>query len=303
MLFEINHLTRFNYDRPVVLEPLLVRLHPRSDIFQRQVSFQMVVDPAPGGTSELMDVEGNVVTLLWFVGSAALLSVRTTCMVETLKPNPFDYVILDPDALAVPMVYQEPEYRALQRYLQPDGDPTVAGFASDVLRCGSGGATAFLGELCCRIAGTISQENRLAGDAMPAGETLGRGSGACRDLAVLFVEACRAVGIAARFVTGYELGAPEGERQLHAWAEVYLSGAGWRGYDPSQGLAVADGHVALAAGPGPAQAAPTAGTFRGTGVVSSLETVISLRVPMFGSTYLGGPQVVPGRPAVMRRPG
>jgi transglutaminase-like putative cysteine protease len=301
MLFEVTHLTRYVYDRPVVLEPLIVRLRPRSDLFQRQISFELVVDPPPGGSSEMMDVEGNVVTQLWFIGSSSMLDLRTTCTVETLKPNPFDYVVLDPEALAVPAVYSEGDRRALERYLEPPADPAVGAFAAEALKAGSGGATAFLGELCSRVASSITQENRAAGDPMPAGETLARGSGACRDLAVLFIEACRSVGIAARFVTGYELGDPEGDRDLHAWAEVYLNGAGWRGYDPSQGLAVADRHVAVAAGPGPLAAAPTSGTFRGTDVAATLETVINLRVPTFGSTY-GLPQDRASYQAAARKP-
>ena len=88
-----------------------------------------------------------------------------------------------------------------------------------------------------------------------------------------------ATRIAARFVTGYEMGdRGSEERELHAWAEVYVSGAGWRGYDPSQGLAVADRHVAVASGAAPPEAAPTSGTFRGGGVISTLEAVVTIRV-------------------------
>lgn len=282
MFFEVSHLTRFHYERDVVLEPLTIRLRPRSDLFQRLVSFGLAADPAPEGCSDMMDVEGNAVSQLWFMGTSASLSLRTTCTVETLRPNPFDYVVLDPEALRVPMVYTASDRGALQRYLAPPEEPAVSAFAAQVLEAGSGGATAFLGELAALIASSFTQEVRRTGDPRPAAETLASGTGACRDLAVLFIEACRSAGIAARFVTGYDLGDPEGEQELHAWAEVYLNGAGWRGYDPSQGLAVADRHVAVAAGVGPAEAAPTVGTFRGTGVASSLETMISLRAPTFG---------------------
>ena len=76
--------------------------------------------------------------------------------------------------------------------------------------------------------------------------------GSCRDLAVLFCAACRALGLAARFVSGYERDASLQENgDLHAWAEVYLEGAGWRGYDPSRALAVAASHVAVAASSDP----------------------------------------------------
>src|ERR1700760_3540180 len=148
MLFEIAHLTRFTYDRPVLLEPLTVRLRPRSDIFQRLISFDLTVEPAPEGTSQMMDVEGNGLTQVWFLGMSRSLTLRTAAMVETLRPNPYDYIVLDPESLRAPTPRPPP----------PPAAPP------------------------------------------PAGETPARGSGACRDLAVLFVDACRSVGIAARFV-------------------------------------------------------------------------------------------------------
>ena len=284
MRFEVSHLTRYSYERPVLLEPLIVRLRPRSDIFQRLVSFDLAVDPQPEGMSEMVDAEGNALSQVWFIGVASMLALRTTFAVETLHPNPFDYIVLDPDSLRVPMTYDVADRRALAHYLEPPGDPEVQAFAKDVLAANAGGATSFLGELCQRIS-SMTQEVRPTGDSMPAGQTLALRRGACRDMAVLFIEACRAVGIAARFVTGYEMGDPGGnERDLHAWAEVYLNGAGWRGYDPSQGLAVADRHVAVAAAAGPAEAAPTLGTFRGTNVASTMETMITVKVPTYAES-------------------
>lgn len=296
MLFEVWHLTRFTYDRSVVLEPMAVRLRPRSDLFQRLVSFEMEVDPRPQGTSDLADAEGNAVSQVWFAGSARALAIRTRFTVETLRPNPFDYIVLDPESLRMPMAYSGGDRRVLARYREAPADTAVREFAAAVqASAGAGGATSFLGELCSRICTGIAQEVRPVGDAMAAGEPLARRSGACRGLAVLFVDGCRSAGIAARFVTGYEMGEADGDRDLHAWAEVYVNGAGWRGYDPSQGLAVADRHVSVAVGPGPAGAAPTQGTFRGTGATSSLETVITLRVP----TYAPSPyQAAASRPAV-----
>jgi len=296
VLFEISHLTRFVYDAPVILEPLTVQLRPRSDLFQRLISFELAVDPVPEGASDLMDAEGNAATQLWFLGSWPMLSLRTTSLVETLHPNPFDYVVLDPQALAMPPVYRDSTRRALDRYLKlPSGwaSPTVAAFAEAAVEAAGGGATAFLAGLCARIASVIASEFRPEGDPRSGAETLALGRGACRDQAVLFIEACRYAGLAARFVTGYELSAPAGptdpssEHELHAWAEVYLEGAGWRGYDPSQGLAVADRHVAVAAAADPGGAAPTWGTYRGAGVGSTLETTISVRLP--GGAVSPGP--------------
>lgn len=123
----------------------------------------------------------------------------------------------------------------------------------------------------------FQQVVRLTGEPLPPGKTLRRKEGACRDLAVLFIDLCRSLGIAARFVSGYKYdpGAKD-SFELHAWAEVFLPGAGWRGYDPSLGLAVADTHVALASGPGAAEAAAVTGTYRGSEVLSNLTYKVNI---------------------------
>jgi transglutaminase-like putative cysteine protease len=108
--------------------------------------------------------------------------------------------------------------------------------------------------------------------------TLREHDGTCRDLTVLFCAACRSAGIAARFVSGYECeAATQDSADMHAWAEVYLPGGGWRGYDPSQGLAVSTSHVAVAAAANPAMAASVSGIYRGA-VRSRMQFAIAMQV-------------------------
>ena len=105
--------------------------------------------------------------------------------------------------------------------------------------------------------------------------------GACRDLAVLFVDCCRAEGIAARFVSGYQKGNLLSERRdLHAWPEVYLPGAGWRGFDPPppHGEAVSDVHVTMAAAAHSRDTMPVSGVFSGDGANSTLEYTVEIQV-------------------------
>ena len=139
--------------------------------------------------------------------------------------------------------------------------------------------TAFLMQLADRIHHDFQHVGRFEGEPMAPEETLAGRSGACRDTAMLFVAACRSQGLAARFVSGYSIHHPPEvtEHELHAWAEVYLPGAGWRGYDPSLGLAVADGHMVLATAPDHRLAAPVTGTYRGTGVTSTMTYALSVR--------------------------
>ncbi len=102
------------------------------------------------------------------------------------------------------------------------------------------------------------------GCSVPA-RTLDKNSGSCRDFATLFIEACRSWGLAARFVSGYMLceATEAGHASTHAWAEVYLSGAGWKGFDPTSGTMAGSQHVAVAVSRHPEAATPIAGSFIG----------------------------------------
>ena len=119
---------------------------------------------------------------------------------------------------------------------------------------------------------------RPDGNAQDAVHTLMSGRGACRDLSVLFMATCRSLGIPARFASGYQAfsEAVDGGRHLHAWPEVWLPGVGWRGYDPTHGLAITNGHVALAAAPEQAATMPVEGGFWGTGVTSTLNYTLEI---------------------------
>ena len=174
---------------------------------------------------------------------------------------------------------------------------TVAAWAAELAAAVEHNTTAFLMQLADRIHHDFQHVGRFEGEPMAPEQTLSGRSGACRDTAMLFVAACRSQGLAARFVSGYSIHHPPEvtEHELHAWAEVYLSGAGWRGYDPSLGLAVADGHLVLATAPDHILAAPVTGTYRGTGVTSTMTyalTVKALDGELPDGQVPGGP--VPG---------
>jgi transglutaminase-like putative cysteine protease len=150
-------------------------------------------------------------------------------------------------------------------YLRTDHHPDVRAFAQQVAQKADWNTLRFLGELNRNLFEGTNHVVRQTGAPLGPAETLTSRKGSCRDTAVLFCATCRAMGIAARFVSGYELGSAmqQGSGDLHAWAEVYLQGGGWRGYDPSRGLAVADGHIPIAAASDASLAAPVTGTFRG----------------------------------------
>ncbi len=276
MRLEIVHDNTYSYSKPVFLEPHIVRLTPHTHAGQRLIAHSMDVDPAPTGQAECVDVTGSTTTL-WFDGLLEQLTIRVRSEVEMIRDNPFAFIITEPSAQRVPAGYT-PELRlALATFLQrPEADPAVDAYANDISEQSGRDTLAFLSALSDKIYHGFECDVREHGDAWPASKTLALGHGACRDLAVLFMDACRAQGLAARFASGYVAVEDEPHRYLHAWPEVYLPGAGWRGYDPSNGLAVANDHVSVAFAAVPEDAAPISGTFRGTGATASVAYSIEI---------------------------
>jgi transglutaminase-like putative cysteine protease len=263
MRFSVVHSTRYRYGAPVHLEPHTFRLCPRQDGAQRVARHELAITPAPAGRTDSLDHNGNVITQAWFNDPVESLEARSDFEVETLRENPFDFLLAPAD-------------RMLPEHSQPPGP---IGDLSRVLVADSARQRMpFLTALTQTIFSDIRQIVRREGNAHPPEQTLAAREGSCRDLAVLFCAVCRAVGLDARFVSGYEREASiQDNGEMHAWAEVYFEGGGWRGFDPSRGLAVAASHVAVAAAADPALAAPVTGTFRGA-ARSSMEFQITMQV-------------------------
>ena len=260
------------------MEPMTVRLRPRSDCWQKLHLFKMECDPTPEGTTELVDLDGTSSTFMWFGGTHPALNIATTSWVETLRENPFDYILKDPEFFELPARLSKDYQFPLEPYLhRSDSSQKVDDFAHKIAQEVNNNTVSFLSTLCSRIHEMMNITLRLTGDPMHPEELLAKTTGACRDLTVLFMDACRSLGLPARYTSGYYYGDEEfSERELHAWAEVYLPGGGWRGYDPTSGLVVSDQHVAVASGPTWNLTAPTTGNFRGTGANSSQDFEIDV---------------------------
>ena len=280
MRFLVRHATRYDYCQPVFLEPHAFRLRPRSNSWQRVDRFLLRVEPAPAILTETSDSEGNDLARAWFSQTTDSLLVRSEFELETLRENPFDYILVGDAANRLPLRYSEELRVPLAPYMTPASraEGPVREFARSVAEWAGGETLPFLAVLNERIFSSYEVVVREKGEPLTPEQTLLSQQAACRDLAALFIEGCRLQGVAARFVSGYGAGDDSADvRYMHAWAEVYLPGGGWRGYDPARGLAVADRHVAVAASATPRLAAPIAGTFRGTGVVSSMEAEIAIQ--------------------------
>jgi transglutaminase-like putative cysteine protease len=277
MRIEIDHRLQYEYSGAVFCEPLTVRLRPRSDVLTRLEFYDLAIEPVPAGRSEVLDLEGNSICRVWFQDQLSTLSLHVRAIVETLQTNPFEF-LLNPSASTLPVEYTGYEHQAISSYFAREEAPSSVAQLVDQLRSEVDHQTVpFLTRLAETISTRCEMIVRSEGNPWPAGKTLEAEQGSCRDLVVLFIACCNRVGLPARFVSGYQYQLEDSEHALHAWAEVYLPGAGWRAFDPSLGLAVRDAHVPLAAAAHSTAAAPTTGRFRGANVRSRLKSELLLR--------------------------
>ncbi len=280
MLLSINHNTTYSYGKRVVLAPHIVRLRPRDGGGQMTHMFSLKTDPPDAGRSVNSDLDGNTTVTLWFAGECDSLAIYTHCVVETLRENPFDFIVSDTRFLDLPMQYPPEQKAALGPYLAVSRKTVLAvtELSETILSKTRGRTTDFILSLCEHIYENFPHVVRDEGAPWPAERTLREKRGSCRDLVELFAGVCRSAGLACRHVSGYALS--ERSRtgdELHAWAEVYIPGGGWRGYDPSSGLAVADHHVAVASGATNGLIAPVSGSFYGDGAEAELQFQVRVR--------------------------
>jgi transglutaminase-like putative cysteine protease len=278
MLFTIRHRTHYRYSHPVQFSPQRLRFHPRDDGAQRVIEHRLIITPTPLGRNEHLDLEGNRVTQIWFEEAADHLDIEVYMQIETLRSNAFDF-ILAPEAAVLPIDHEH-DLICARAYLERiEPDDAVTAFAAELSLAVKCDTLCFLDRLNRRIFAEFTQTHRHAGAPQSPAFTLQNRHGACRDLAVLFVDCCRAEGIAARFASGYQKGNLQSERRhLHAWPEVYLPGAGWRGFDPTHGEAVADTHVTIAAAAHSRDTMPVSGIFSGKGASSTLDYTVEIQV-------------------------
>jgi transglutaminase-like putative cysteine protease len=256
MFLRLAHLTRYEYSGPVSFAPHALYLRPRETPRQRLHHFALEISPAARriATNDPLD---NALDWVFFApeNQATKLEIRSELMVETLDTNPFDF-FLKPTALTFPFTYDAAERSALTPCLTPRADSpppeVLRAWIDEHLSAPPSETVPFLMALNSAVQRALTYTRREEQGIQSAGETLKRGSGSCRDYAVFLIEICRVLGLAARFVSGYlyEPGAagsnPATAPAMHAWAEVYLPGAGWRGLDATRGIFCDDAFVPVA---------------------------------------------------------
>ena len=237
MKIKYIHNLEYSYEESVQLGEHRLCIKPRSHGFQRLINFELKISPNPKILYPLLAASGEEINRITFEGYTNNLSIKAVSEVETLKhPDIFDGV--KERDLTLPFcrsIINRDLQGALEGWM-PNGqhDPSAVELAQEALAGSSNNALSFIYQLIEIIQDRVKYTKRHTGPAWPASRTLRERVGSCRDLAMLMVEACRSVGIPSRFVSGYHFEDPlPNKLDLHAWAELYIPGAGWRGFDPS----------------------------------------------------------------------
>jgi transglutaminase-like putative cysteine protease len=264
---QIVHRTYYNFHGAVRLGPHRLLLRPRVSHELRIESSTLEISP-PATLHWLRDVYDNSVAVASFTTEATQLAILSQVIVQHYDETPLDFLVSD-YAVNYPFSYEADTRAILHPYLQTSplqaNDP-LAAWLSGFWRDGEPVQTfVLLQRLCVGIFQSLKYQAREEPGVQSVVETLERRTGSCRDFARLFMEAARWLGLAARFVSGY-LNVPANNANdgaTHAWAEVYLPGAGWKGFDPTIGEMVGTKHIAVAVTTLPESVAPVAGSFFG----------------------------------------
>ena len=285
MKLRIQHRTTYRYAEKVVFGRHRLMLRPREghDI---QIE-QSVLHVTPAHRIDwIRDVYGNSIAVVNFTERASELMIYSDLLLNHFEINPFDFYI-EPEAVRYPFFYDHKtllELSALTQQVYSSDAMRVREWLGQFWRSGqTTGTLSLLQQLNGHIHRTFRYQIRNEPGVQSPSTTLQNNSGSCRDFATLFIESCRCLGLGARFVSGYILsgGATGAGASTHAWAEVYLPGVGWKGFDPTLGLLTTSQHIPVAVSQHPENAMPISGSFTGRSS-AFLNAEVTVRVSEIG---------------------
>jgi transglutaminase-like putative cysteine protease len=279
-LFSILHRTEYRYRQPVRLGPHRLMLRPRESHELRLVSSEIKTWP-PSTLSWAQDVFGNSIATANFAVDTDMLVVESAVTLE-LTSAPWPVFPIAASAISYPFSYSAEERTDLGALLSlqyPDSMGRLSSWAASFVRGNPTDTLALLRDLNAGISATASYQAREHEGTQPPARTLDLGRGSCRDFAVLFVEAARALGFGARIVSGYIFSPtqPFGASTTHAWAEVFVPGAGWITFDPTNRQMGGFNLIPVAVARDLSQAMPVSGTFSGA-IDDQLSLTVAVRV-------------------------
>lgn len=264
---KILHRTYYNFCGAVQLQPHRLLLRPREGPGLHIELSKLEISPL-AQIRWLRDAYDNSVAIASFASPTTQLAITSECIVQQFDETPLDFLLAD-FAVNYPFTYDADSAEVLRPYLDslPQGNQAALGvWVRRYWQPGEPVQTyGLLARLCTAINQSMTYQMREQPGVQSAVETLTRGVGSCRDFANLFMETARFLGLAARFVSGY-LNAPfvDGRSgSTHAWAEVYLPGAGWKGFDPTSGELAGSRHIAVAVARSPEVVSPVTGAYFG----------------------------------------
>jgi transglutaminase-like putative cysteine protease len=268
----VRHVTTYRYKQLVAFGEHRMMLRPRDSYDQKLLDTRLVITPEPLDVRWVHDVFGNCVAIARFAGRGSELRFESVIRLDHSPTNALDFQI-EEYAARYPFTYSAEEMpdllRSMERqYLDPEHE--IDRWARQFLRHdGRTDTTEMLAAMTHAIRQNLTYETREESGIQDPVRTLRLGSGSCRDFAVLMMEAVRSLGLAAHFVSGY-LYVPEGgsDRRIgggatHAWLRVYLPGAGWVEFDPTNGIVGNHDLIRVAVVRDPRQAVPVSGTWTG----------------------------------------
>ena len=278
---KITHLTEYKFLNTVTLRPHRLLLRPREGADVHVESSSLRISPAHT-VKWHRDALDNSEVVVDFLEPTQRLSITSEVVIQHYVENPFDFLFED-YAVNYPFSYAPMDRVDLIPFLQPVYPRDEEAIRNWLQLMGLGQSAmqsyALLDKINQEIMSRFTYFAREEPGVQTPGQTLAWRQGSCRDFAALFVETCRYLGLASRFVSGYAH-APATEHwstTTHAWAEVYLPGAGWKGFDPTNGEVAGSRHIAVAVAHHPESVPPVSGSFIGlSGLPPSL--IVDVRI-------------------------
>ena len=270
--YKILHRTCYNFSAAVRLDPHTLLIRPREGHELRIESSILKITP-PATLRWHRDVEDNSVAIATFDSLTSQLLIESEVIIHQYNRAPLDFLVAD-YAMNYPFSYTPEDRVVLAPYMnlamRNSGDTLDQWLANSWRLDDQIQTYALLQRISTQICNGLSYLRREEPGVQTATETLSYGTGSCRDFANLFVEAARRLGLAARFVSGYHHAPPSTVDfgSTHAWAEVYLPGAGWKGFDPTLDEIAGTNHIAVAVAKLPESVPPIAGSFFGAATAS-----------------------------------